>query len=259
MAGIRGGLACMVALLLIRGGPIAAKSEARSSSGVVADGAVKESQDLIGGSNQGKARLPVGGDFQSAPKLFRLGRFAEAERQFAWIAEVRRGTTWGERGQYYLAECQFQQKKYVQAHDSYEKLYVDYPATAYKAQLTRREYEIAQIWLAQADPKATPDKKLPWTARFDGRLPLIDTSGWGLKALEHVQHNDPDGPIADKAAIRIADYYMNQADYASAVLYYDQFITEYCKSRFRSHARFAAIECAIRRDLEPRWRAAGLR
>jgi outer membrane protein assembly factor BamD len=106
------------------------------------------------------ARLPVDGEFQSAPKLFRMGKFAEAERQLAWIAQVRRGTTWGERAQYYLAESQYQQKKYVQALESFERLYADYPATDYIRELVDREYEIAQLWLAQSDPQALAEKKL---------------------------------------------------------------------------------------------------
>src|SRR5262249_39324836 len=151
-------------------------------------------------------------EFQAALKLFQQGKLEEAEKQFATIAKKRKQTTWGENAQFYVAECQFQRKKYVAAHDSYEKLYADYPATNYKDKLARREYEIAQIWLAQTDPKAPPEKKLPWTARFDGQLPLIDTQGSGIKALEHVEHNYPDGPMADQAAIEIADFYMNHQD-----------------------------------------------
>src|SRR5262249_51110657 len=114
-------------------------------------------------------------EFQAALKLFQQGNLEEAEKQFATIAKNRKQTTWGENAQFYVAECQFQRKKYVAAHDSYEKLYADYPATNYKDKLARREYEIAQIWLAQTDPKSPPEKKLPWTARFDGQLPIIDT------------------------------------------------------------------------------------
>ena len=57
-----------------------------------------------------------------------------------------------------------------------------------------REYEIAQLWFAQDDPKTPKDKLLPWYGRFDGRLPLIDVQGNGLKALEHVRQNNPSAP-----------------------------------------------------------------
>ena len=114
-------------------------------------------------------------------------------KQFAKIAKNRKGTPWGETAQYYLAESQFQRGKYVDAHDSFEKLHTDYPATDYLDKLVSREYAIAQLWTLQDDPKAPKDKLLPWYGRFDGGLPIIDTQGYALKALEHVRHNDPTG------------------------------------------------------------------
>src|SRR5207253_7282749 len=84
-------------------------------------------------------------ELQAALKLFQQGKFAEAEKRFAPIAKQRKGTTWGENSQYYLAECQYQRKKYVDAHDSFERLHADYPATEYLEKLVNREYAIAQI------------------------------------------------------------------------------------------------------------------
>ncbi|MGP0065378.1 MAG: tetratricopeptide repeat protein, partial [Isosphaeraceae bacterium] len=101
-------------------------------------------------------------EFDAALKLFKQGKFSEAEKQFAKIAKNRKGSTWGENGQYYVAESQYHQKHYIDAHDSLDKLFTDYPATAYLDKLVAREYELAQLWLAQTDPNAPPEKKLPW-------------------------------------------------------------------------------------------------
>jgi TolA-binding protein len=251
MARIPRSLATIVTSLFIFGGMIASQSAAQSSSERFAADVDKESPDPTDGLIQGAIKLQVDGEFVSGPELFRLGRFAEAERQFAWIANVRKGTTWGERGQYFMAECQFQQKKYVKALESFERLHTDYPATEYLEKLVSREYEIAQLWFAQSDPRAPADRKLPWMARLDGRLPTVDTQRSALRAVERVRHNDPSGPLADNAAIRIADYYMKQRDYDSAALYYKQIVAEYPKSRFLSHARLAAVEAQIRGYLEP--------
>jgi RNA polymerase sigma-70 factor (ECF subfamily) len=171
----------------------------------------KDRQKGIAGDDEPEKRrdpVELGFDagFKGAFRLIRLGRFSEAERQFAWIAKVHRQTTWGERSQFYLAESQYQQKKYVAAHDSYETLHVDYPATQYKDKLTRREYEIAQIWLAQVDPKEPAEKRLPWSATLSGQVPFIDFGGSALRVLQHVRNIDPDGPFAEAAAIQIADY-----------------------------------------------------
>jgi outer membrane protein assembly factor BamD (BamD/ComL family) len=150
-----------------------------------------------------------------------------------------------------MAECQYQQKKYVKALESFERLHADYPMTEYLEKLVSREYEIAQLWFAQSDPRAPADRKLPWMARFDGRLPTVDTQRSALRAVERVRHNDPTGPLADDAAIQIADYYMKQHVYDCAALYYKQFAAEYPKSRFWAHARLAAIEAQIRGCLDP--------
>jgi outer membrane protein assembly factor BamD (BamD/ComL family) len=199
-------------------------------------------------------------EFQAALKLFQQGNLEEAEKQFATIAKNRKQTTWGENAQFYVAESQYQRKKYVAAHDTYEKLYADYPATNYKDKLTRREYEIAQIWLAQDDPKAPAEKKLPFSAHFDGQLPIIDCNGSGLKALEHVEHNYPDGPLADQAAIEIADFYMKHQDYETAAMYYDQFIQLYApkKSRHLQYAQLSAIDARIKAYQGPDYDSSGL-
>jgi outer membrane protein assembly factor BamD (BamD/ComL family) len=199
-------------------------------------------------------------EFQAAMKLFEQGKFEEAEKQFARIAKNRKQTTWGENAQLYVAECQFHRKKHVDAHDSYEKLHADYPATNHLDKLTQREYEIAQIWLAQGDPKAPAEKKLPWTAHFDGQLPIIDTDGSALKALEHVEHNNPEGPLADKAGIAIADFYMKHQDYETAAMYYDQFIEFYGKKKspFLQYAQLAGIDARMKGYQGPDYDAAGL-
>jgi tetratricopeptide (TPR) repeat protein len=252
------GLACAATLLLFCGGTMAAEGVARLPSRVVADDAVKEAQGVTGRLNQGAAGPPIDGEFESAPKLFRQGRFAQAERQFAWIARVRKQTTWGERAQYYLAECQYRQKNYVGALESFERLHYDYPATEYLDKLVSREYDIARFWLAQSDPRLPAEQRLPWAARLDGRLPLFEIRGAALRALEHVEHNNPCGPLADDAGIQIADYYLERHDYKTAAAYYDQFLEFYgpVRSPLRLRAWLGAIEARIRGDLVPRWDAA---
>jgi outer membrane protein assembly factor BamD (BamD/ComL family) len=157
-----------------------------------------------------------------------------------------------------VAETQYQRGKYVDAHDSFEKLHADYPVTDYLDKLVSREYAIAQLWMQQDDPKAPKDKALPWYSRFDGRMPIIDTQGYALKALEHVRHNDPTGPLADDAALQIAEYYVNHHDFESASLYYDQFIAEYPKSPYLQKVQHAAIDTRLKGYLGPEYDASGL-
>jgi outer membrane protein assembly factor BamD (BamD/ComL family) len=197
-------------------------------------------------------------ELEAAKKLFEQGKFAESEKEFTRIAKDRKGTPWGETAQYYLAESQYQRGKYVDAHDNFEKLHATYPATDYRDKLVSREYAIAQLWNLQEDPKAPKDKLLPWYRRFDGGLPIIDVSGYALKALEHVRHNDPTGELADDAAIQIAEYYIRHHDYETAAMYYDQFIVEYTKSPLLQQVQHAAIDARLKGYLGPEYDSSGL-
>jgi outer membrane protein assembly factor BamD (BamD/ComL family) len=190
--------------------------------------------------------------------LFEQGKLAEAEKEFAKIAKNRKVDPVGEDAQFYLAETQFQRQKYVASHDSFEQLKKDHPATEYMDKLVSREYELAHIWFAQADPKAAKDKRIPWYGLFDGRLPFIDTQGHGLKALEHVRQNDPLGPLADDATMGIAGYYVTHNDYESASIYYEQFMSDHHKSPRLQEAQLAAIDARIKGYRGPDFDAAGL-
>jgi outer membrane protein assembly factor BamD (BamD/ComL family) len=197
-------------------------------------------------------------EVEAAKKLFEQGRFADAEKAFAMLAKNRKGTPWGETAQYYLGESQFQQGKYFYAHDSFELLHSVYPATDFRDKLVAREYAIAHIWNEQIDPNTPREKLIPWYRRFDGGLPIIDTSGYALKALEHVRHNDPTGELADDAAIEIAEYYMKHRDYESAAIYYDQFMNDFPKSPFLQKVQHAGIDARLKGYLGPDYDASGL-
>ncbi len=197
--------------------------------------------------------------FDEAMKLFQQGKFAEAEKAFAAMAKKWKDTPpWGEKSEYYLAESQYQQKKYVKANDSYERLFADHPGTDYLDKLVSREYSLAQLWLLQADPKVKPEQRLPWYSHFTGEQPLIDTQGTALKALEHVRHHWSEGPLADDALIQIAEYHMNSHDYESAATYYDYLIADHSKSPFFQKAQLAAIDARMKGYLGPEYDGAGL-
>jgi outer membrane protein assembly factor BamD (BamD/ComL family) len=196
--------------------------------------------------------------FREGERLFQQGKLSEAERAFARLAKKHKGTPWGEKGQFYAAEAQFQAGRYVAAHDSLERLIADYPGTEYLDKLVNREYTIAQTWLAADDPKARADGSMPWYARFNGRKPLVDTQGNALQVLEHVRHHDPTGPLADDAALRIADYHYAARDFETAAVYYDQLITDHPKSPLLHHAQLASIDAKLKAYIGPEYDGTGL-
>ncbi|WP_165064245.1 tetratricopeptide repeat protein [Paludisphaera rhizosphaerae] len=208
------------------------------------------------------AKPPLNPDAQKelgeAVALFEAGKLAEAEKAFIKIAKDRKESPFGEKAQLFLAETQFKRKKYVAAHDSYEKLYADYPGTLHTDKIASREYEIAQIWMAQSDSKVKSDEQLAWYTHFTGEQPLIDTRGSALKALEHARHRSPDGPLADDSVMQIADYHMENADFESAAIYYDEMIQSHPKSPFLQKAYLGAIDARMKGYLGPAYDGEGL-
>jgi TolA-binding protein len=197
-------------------------------------------------------------EYQAALTLFQQGKFAETQKAFAKIAKDRKGTPWGENAQFYLAETYYQRKNYVSAHDQYERLMKDYAWTEYRDKVASREYEIAKLWLLQGDPNAPKDKRIDFLGHFDGRLPLVDTAGSALQALEHVQHNDPAGPLADDAALAVAEFHVKHKDYESAAIYYDHFMRDYSKSPYLNQVYHDAIDARLKGYLGPDYDASGL-
>ena len=108
-----------------------------------------------------------------------------------------------------LAECQYQQGKFVRADATYQKLLNVYPASRHMNTAVQRQYAIAKAWLAADDPKAKTDHETTWKDHFNGRLPLIDVNGSALRTLDHIRHQDPRGPLADVVTMMMADHYMS--------------------------------------------------
>ena len=196
-------------------------------------------------------------EYLAAKKLFDVGDYAGALKLLTPLAkrEVKKGTPWGEKAQFWKAETQFRLKKYVDANDSYEILIKKYPGTEYVDKLVAREFEIAQLWLAHEDPKAKP---MDWTSHFDGRQPLIDTGSFAVKALDHVRLHDPQGPLADDAALRTADHYHTIGDYETAAVYYDQLLAEHTKSPYRERAQLSSIDAKMKGYIGPEYDISGL-
>lgn len=236
-----------------------------------------------------KVSAAADAEFEQVEQLFRQGDFANAEIGFARIARRRKNTNWGEKALYYLAETQFQRGRYLATTDTLEELAKTYPSTKYLERLAEREYQIAETWLAAASPVAAAvqpggaDKdKAPnanantnadaprddavrsastdssWRDKFNGRMPLVDSGGHAVRVFEHVRHHDPTGPLADKAALKIADYYFGLKDYESASMYYDQLIRDHPKSPLLQRALIAGIDAKMRGYYGPDYDGDGL-
>jgi TolA-binding protein len=197
-------------------------------------------------------------EYKAAYALFERKSYGEAEKAFQAIAKKRAKTSWGEKAQFYLAECYFHEGKLVYANDAYEKLFADYPGSVFVEKLVAREFSIGQAWLALAESKAKPEQQVPWQGRFDGRRPLMDTWGYAKVAFEHVRQHDPSGPLYDDATMVLGEMHMKAADYELAAIYYNQLITDCPKSPFLQRAHLAEIDAHLKGYIGPEYDGTGL-
>ncbi|WP_435019190.1 tetratricopeptide repeat protein [Tundrisphaera sp. TA3] len=199
-------------------------------------------------------------ELAAAMKVFEAGKYAEALPLLNKIAnrESKKGTSpWYQQALFYAGECQFQLGKYVDANNSFETLVKKNPGLEpkYLDKVVAREYQIAQIWLAAEDPKAKP---LPFTARFTGQMPMVDSDSHAVKILEQVRLHDSKGPLSDVAVLRMADHYHTIGDYESAALYYDQLVADHAKSEYRERAMRSSIDAKMKSYLGPKYDKTGL-
>lgn len=220
-------------------------------------------------------------ELKAAEKLVKEGKLAEAEAAYAAMIKKHQKTIpanrdtetrfgglftkkkvnkdwWAQEAQFQLAEVQRKRGNLVGAHDSYEVLIRDWPGTRHTEEVVKAEYEIALAWLAASDPNAPPEKKPRFLDHFNGKLPLIDTQGSALAALEHVRQHDPTGPLADDAVMQIADTYHADENYEEAAVYYDQLVVNHPKSPFVQHAQVASVDSKIKSYYGPEYDGNGL-
>jgi hypothetical protein len=133
-----------------------------------------------------------------------------------------------------------------------------YPGTPFHEKAVAREYEIGTAWLGSADPKSSYAKKFSWTDHFTGKLPLVDTTGHALAALEHVRHHDASGPLADDAVMKIADYHYTNSNFDESSEYYDQLLQDHPKSPFVRRAQLSSIDSKVKAYIGPDYDGSGL-
>ncbi len=189
---------------------------------------------------------------EAATALYQQGKYAEAEPALAKLAKKHKGSSWGMKAQYLLAESYYAEGKFYWANDAYELLMKDYPNNDYTEKAVTREYDIAQKWFVNApDPKNKPAEKFDWLARFQGKVPIVDAEGHAVKALEQVRMHDASGPLSDDACLRLADFHFEKHDYEMAAMYYDQISTDHPKSEHKRRAQLSSIDSKLKGYMGP--------
>lgn len=163
-----------------------------------------------------------------------------------------------------LAECQFAQRRYPYAQDSYDDLLNRYPSTRHLDAVTRRLFRISQYWLGFSEdalaaaekseiemaehvatldetdtntlPKRRPSAMAVVPNVADRSRPVFDAEGRAIQALRSIWLHDAAGPLADDALMLSANHYLRKGDYIEAARYYRLVREQYPDSPHFKHA-----------------------
>jgi outer membrane protein assembly factor BamD (BamD/ComL family) len=198
----------------------------------------------------------------------------KAAQKLLWneVAEKYKDYPIREDATFLAGECFYFQKLYADAEDRYSLVIKEYTSTRHLDDISKRKFEIAQIWLGFPkvitasqvqpvnfdEPSSTPpptiDYKEPSGITYtvpilpnftDKTRPWFDTQGRALDALKSIWLNDPTGPLADDALMLSASYYLRKGDYVEADHLYDLLRKEFPKSRHLENAFVLGAHCKL--------------
>ena len=141
-----------------------------------------------------------------------------------------------------VGECLFFTDQYPKAEDQYDSLVKKYPNTRYLDRIAKRQFVIAQYWLALDEKQHVP---LLIPNLINRSRPLFDTRGRALKAYEHVQLNDPRGSLADDSLMAQANAHFLEEEWLDADYFYSVLRTEYPDSEFLMPAHLFALQAKL--------------
>lgn len=190
------------------------------------------------GPNESVARdaLRAGDD------LFVEEKYREALALYRKVVDRWPDSTIEEDAMWQVGECLFFTDQYPKAEDQYDALVKKYPNTRYLDRIARRQFVIAQYWLAIDEKRHLP---LLVPNLLDRSRPLFDTRGRALKAYEHVRLNDPRGPLADDSLMAEANAHFLDRQWLDADYFYSLLRTEHPDSEFLLNAHLFSLQAKL--------------
>jgi tetratricopeptide (TPR) repeat protein len=186
-------------------------------------------------------------EFSAAQKLYDEQNYSASRKALAKMLKKykKKNAPIEEDAMFYLAECDFQLKRYPAAQDDYDDLLKKHADTKYFDQAIRRQFAIGRYFLNSPKPaseielasfkdeeggerldqlrEAYDPGELRVKPNFtDKSRPFFDTPGRGVQALRSVTLHDPSSKLADDALMILALYHLRKKDYREADVYFSQ-------------------------------------
>jgi TolA-binding protein len=190
---------------------------------------------------RGPDELLAKSKYEEGQALFRQGKYREAAKCFYVAADRWPDSRLEEDAMYWLAESYFFDDRYKSANDAYGALIKKYDNTSYLVDIVPKQFRIARYW----DLSARKDSH--WYPNLtDKTRPMVDATGYAIKAYNDVHLHDPRGPLADDAIMAIANSHFLHNRFEDAATYYEQYRKEFSDCEYIKQAHLLGIRAKLR-------------
>ena len=168
----------------------------------------------------------VASRLEEAKTLYHESRLDPASRIFKKLADASKyDRAVAEEATFYLAECHFQQHRYVEAHQGYRKLLREMHSKRFFERAVRNEFIIGAAYCT-------------------GRVSTFwKRKGFGARVLRQALDYQPFGEYSAQARLLLGDYYFEKSNYDEALIHYELLIREYSDTQSASQARYRRALC----------------
>jgi len=186
------------------------------------------------------------GGFRAGDLYFKAHEYEKAISTFRFVVEKHPNTLFGPGAQALIAQCFYNQKKFVEAIREYQKFLDLYPRDV-QAEGVRKSLEMSYYQAGLANPVVMqeflsrfPESELAAEAQFDKAQKLFDDKQYEQAAVEFqkVVVNFPNSEIAGDAQLLTAESYANVKLWAEAKTGYQKFLDYYPNHPQRPGAYF---------------------
>jgi outer membrane protein assembly factor BamD (BamD/ComL family) len=181
--------------------------------------------------------------YDNGQALFRDKKYEEAAKEFYTATWRWPDSTMEEDAMFLMAESYFFSDHYGTAQDSYTNLLKQHSNTRYLDTVVARLFAIGTYW-EQLDLQ---NHHWPLTPNVtDKAQPLFDTIGNALACYSLVWTNDPTGPLADVALMRVANAHFRRGEWEEAAQHYDMLRRNHPKSKYQKDAHLLELQAKQR-------------
>lgn len=186
------------------------------------------------------------GGFRAGDLYFKAREFEKAISTFRFVVEKHPGSQFGPDAQALIAQCFYNQKKFIEAIREYQKFIDLYPSDVQAAAL-RKSLEQSYYQAGLENPVIMqefltrfPESELAAEAQFDKAQKLFDDKQYEQSAVEFqkVVVNFPSSEIAGDAQLLTAESYANVKLWTETKTSYQKFLDYYPKHVQRPGAYF---------------------